>query len=523
MASTATTAMRAMCRQATVRVPSKRHHRVARHRSSTAWETSSAASSAASSAGHAAAAPTDFLGDGTDVNGARCSGTDGGDPQPGGPSERGTAFTLNERGVPFTRTNAFYRVESAQARDLAVLLASVMTTQDRTPGADSFSTSPPSEEKGNGDASDSSVFTVLDCMSGCGVRSARYLLQGNVASVHANDADPNVMDALRENLAAAADTRGASSVTTMDAHRLLARCYLEDIRYDIVDVDSFGSENLVAAALRCVKRGGHLYLTGTDALALSGKRPRHLSMNYGGAHVAPNTQGVNEVGLRVLVGDAVRIGASMGLKLTPVFSLFHPHGPVFRAMLRVDKLKGEWEAACVGYVGRCRACGDARVVQPTELGGAFCRTCGEEGTSTRRVQQCLEVSGPMWLGPLHERATVERLRVKALEKGWIGDGSAGVVSKVKGQMTLEALLDVFATEADTRLPPFHHRTDELARSGRGLTRGIPPARAWIEELQHRGYAACRTHVDARGLKTDAPMDQVIDAANAVTRARDVTA
>jgi len=44
---------------------------------------------------------------------------------------------------------------------------------------------------------------------------------------------------------------------------------------------------------------------------------------------------------RVVVGDAVRRGAAQGLAVTPLFALFHPHGPVFRAMLRV--------------VGRCRS------------------------------------------------------------------------------------------------------------------------------------------------------------------------
>ena len=64
--------------------------------------------------------------------------------------------------------------------------------------------------------------SVLDAMSGCGVRCVRYLLQGEVSSVHANDADPNVMDTLSENLtsAHARGATGVSSVTNVDAHRL---------------------------------------------------------------------------------------------------------------------------------------------------------------------------------------------------------------------------------------------------------------------------------------------------------------
>ena len=115
-----------------------------------------------------------------------------------------------------------------------------------------------------------------------------------------------------------------------------------------MDVDSFGSENLVSATMRCVKLGGYACLTSTDALALCGKSPGALSRQTTAERWAPNTQGVNELGLRVFVGDAVRIGAAMGLKVTPVFSLFHPHGPVFRAMLRVEALAGEWERGASG-------------------------------------------------------------------------------------------------------------------------------------------------------------------------------
>ena len=68
------------------------------------------------------------------------------------------------------------------------------------------------------------------------------------------------------------------------------------------------------------------------------------------------------------------------------------------------------------------------------------------------------------------------------------------------------------------MPPFYRRTDELARGGRGLENGIPPLDEWVAELQRRGFAACRSHVDARGLKSDAPMDDVLAAGNAVANA-----
>ena len=117
-------------------------------------------------------------------------------------------------------------------------------------------------------------------------------------------------------------------------------------------------DNFVDAALPMVKHGGYAYVTCTDALALCGKNPPALSSRFGGAHVAANVAGVNETALRVFVGDAVRRGAAQGLKLTPVFSLFHPHGPVFRAMPRrarrgrVDERRTSGTWASVGSAER---------------------------------------------------------------------------------------------------------------------------------------------------------------------------
>ena len=334
-----------------------------------------------------------------------------------------------------------------------------------------------------------------------------------------------------------ASSLGTVSVTSKDARVLFASLFASNAeRFDVVDVDSFGSEVFVDDALRVTKLGGYCYVTSTDALALCGKNPPRLMSRYGGAYVAPNAPAVNETGLRVFVGDAVRRGVAQGLKVTPVFSLFHPHGPVFRAMLRVEKLAGAWDGEDIGFLAQCGACGETRRAEADELGpsgSCFCRRCAKttDGEKTR-----MAVSGPLWTGPLHDAAAVQRLAREADEVDWCGERDASSLvreyddderriketpsaSSPKGQKaSARELLAAFAAEADPALPPFYRRTDELARAGRGLKYGIPPLDAWIAELQRQGFAACRSHVDARGLKSNAPLDDVVAAANAVAAA-----
>lgn len=45
----------------------------------------------------------------------------------------------------------------------------------------------------------------------------------------------------------------------------------------------------------------------------------------------------NEIGLRMTIGGAVREASAQGYHVTPLFSYYSYHGPVFRVMLRVNR------------------------------------------------------------------------------------------------------------------------------------------------------------------------------------------
>ncbi len=74
----------------------------------------------------------------------------------------------------------------------------------------------------------------------------------------------------------------------------------------------------------------------------------------------------------MLIGAAVKEGAARGVALTPVFSLFSFHGPVFRCMLRARRSAAEWPAHHLGFLGHCHVHGVPRAVHWRELGHATC-------------------------------------------------------------------------------------------------------------------------------------------------------
>ena len=254
-------------------------------------------------------------------------------------------------------------------------------------------------------------------MAGTGVRCARYLLQSGASHVHANDASRDAHDALlstvcdlRANAARAAfllrgiQTRVAA--TSRDA--TTAGMYAaDDERFDIVDVDSFGVDNFVTPPFRWSNTAG----TRTSRARALARRKNSRALSSRRRRARRRECRRRQRDEFAFVGDAVRRGAAQGLKLTPVFSLFHPHGPVFRAMLRVERGEGAWTSDDVGYVGQCWECGEARRLDGgKELGGCFCHQCADAGD----VNVAMDVSGPMWLGPLHERETIRRLRAREL-------------------------------------------------------------------------------------------------------------
>ena len=431
----------------------------------------------------------------------------------GGGRGDGARTTVYERGCAIDIDDAcFYRAESAQSRDLSVLCCAATANDE---GIDAY-----------------------DATCASGARAVRWMRAGFVRSVVCNDVNANVEAVLEKNLSRAAEAEAeaeaatpAYSTTFEDAQRELTRAWLDGQKFDIVDVDGFGSANFADAALRVVRYGGLFYACSTDGRALCGQNPSRLQVAFGNAVVAPSRPAVNEIALRTFIGDVVRRGAALKLDVVPVFSLFHAHGPVFRAMFRVvGPLRGAYGGFGgdnnIGFVGHCDACGNTSVVDEplirifhhNKLEMASTVTCARcKGRDADGRSAVLALSGPLWIGPLHNADVVHRMRDEAERLGWLDDPTE---CKEKGQMSLEDLLDAFVGEALPALNGVAHyfRTDELARKGRAAR--VPPRDVLTTALRAHGFAATRSHIDPRGLKTNASVQEVVKCANDALSALD---
>ncbi|NJL87600.1 MAG: tRNA (guanine-N1)-methyltransferase [Leptolyngbyaceae cyanobacterium SM1_1_3] len=359
----------------------------------------------------------------------------------------------------FNVAHAFYRPQSQVGRDLAILAAALYKKQH-------------------------GQLRVLDAMTGCGVRPLRYQLEAEADWIWANEANPEVQATLVKNLSLGMRPR-SYRITQQDANQIFFSCYQQRDFYDLVDIDSFGSPTpFLQTGLWATKVGGLLYLTNTDTRTTGGHNVDQSVQIYGAcarAHPA-----VHEQGLRLLIGATLQQATAKGMQVQPVFSLFN--GSVHRVMLRLV-LDQPWVAENYGFLGYCHGCGHYETVSWRRLGDARCPAC------QAHASRPLTLSGPLWLGPLHDVALLEQMVQLAQDWNW--------PRRVR-------LLQIMVAEAD--LPPYYFALGEIGRHGQT---DIPRRDRLIERLRDRGYRATLTHLDSQAIKTDAAMTTCIELAKGV--------
>lgn len=238
-------------------------------------------------------------------------------------------------------------------------------------------------------------------------------------------------------------------------------------------MDSFGSgSSYLRVALDAVKLGGLLYITSTDGLSSGGHRPQQSLAAYG-AYVRPLPYS-NEIGLRMLIGGAVREASVLGYHVVPLFSYYSYHGPVFRVLLQVKRGKSP-SSRYYSFISYCSRCGNTRAFSWNEL-----------------------VSGPLWTGPLHSALHLTEMMSLANQWGWFGDAEG---------KKLEKLLKQMIDESDPKLPVGYLNADELASRAK---LNLPPLSVIMNSLREGGYAVSRSHIAPNAIKTDCPMVECVE-------------
>lgn len=384
------------------------------------------------------------------------------------PTSPSTAW-IEEGQAKFKVAGAFYRPKSKMGRDLAILAAKVYHGQQGS-------------------------LRVLDAMTGSGVRPLRYQIEAGANWVWANEANPDLREVLSQNLAQGMRPR-TYRITHQDANQLFFTCHQQRDFYDLVDIDSFGSPvQLMQTGLMATKIGGLLYLTSTDARTTSGHNPDKCLQVYGA--YARNHPAVHEQGLRLLLGGVAQQAAMRGMHIQPIFSFFN--GQIHRVMVRL--MMQSWDPELYGFLAYCHGCGQFQTVDWRHLGRVHC-ICHDTLSAYAKPRPPV-LSGPLWLGPLHDESWLQKMSNVASDWGW--------ATQVK-------LIKMMKAEAS--MPPYYYPLSEIGRRGQ---MDIPPRDRLIKAIcatpnqtrKEKGqdcigtesyYRATLTHMDFQAIKTDAPL------------------
>jgi tRNA (guanine26-N2/guanine27-N2)-dimethyltransferase len=305
-------------------------------------------------------------------------------------------------------------------------------------------------------------------MSGCGVRSLRYYLESGADWLWINEGNCELRPILVENLTGVL-VSDYGQITHLEAHRLFFDCYNRRDYYDLVDVDCFGSAApYLSTMLWATKIGGLMYLTSTDGRSATGHLPENSLTTYNAyARCHPAAQ---EQALRLLIGSTQQQAATKGLGVKPIFSLFT--GKTYRIMFRLVA-KPLLSAKNYGFLGYCHHCGNYQTVSWRRLGKVICS----------HDDHPLTISGPMWLGELHQSQELQKMQALAQQWHWT---------------EVADLLAVMAAEAD--LPPYFYTLGEIGKRGK---LDIPKRSHLLKALLEMGYRATSTHINPQAIKTDA--------------------
>jgi len=316
---------------------------------------------------------------------------------------------------------------------------------------------------------------ICEPLTSQGIRGIRYALEvDDVEHVMASDINHHAYECALHNI----ELNGLQNRITLkygDANRLMSSNASPKKRFDIIDLDPFGTPvPYLDSAFRASRNRGLIAATATDMAPLCGVHAKACLRKYGGKPI--RTEYCHEVAVRLLAGHMAKTAAQHDIGVKFLFSHSTDHYIRVYAQIRYGAKKADDSLKFAGYIMHCFNCMHREVVYHP-FGCPTCHECGAK----------MDYTGPLWTGPIADQAFVERIIAE----------SQTTVLKTKNR--INKLLSQIKEEAAA--PITYYVIDKL--SGKDDL-PAPSNKVFIEALRKAGYQAVPTHFNPRGIKTDAP-------------------
>jgi tRNA (guanine26-N2/guanine27-N2)-dimethyltransferase len=446
-------------------------------------------------------------------------------------------------------SNVFYNPVQVQNRDLSILMITLyaerravrravkqkrkelqqgkIPQQDLKAQLEEYEKSlNPIETLAKEDASTSGL-TILEALAASGLRSVRYWNEiPGIKHVTINDLEEAAVERAKDNLRNNnLESFILESNVTRDhgicvnhgdaTHELyMARRPQQTINptptqakqqpmWDVIDLDPYGSASpFLDGAVQAVESGGLLCITCTDMAALGGSHPETAYGRYAALPIQ-SARYLQEMALRILLYTVAVSAARYGRTIRPVLSV----GMAFYVRIFVevnDDKRGVQDLSLnLGHVYQSSQCPTFITLPHGQMGG-------KKGNVYQSIRlhpaKCPEtggnfkVGGPIWLGPLHDKAVVKT----ALERLDQESGSSPRMELIATRKRLFGLLTSVSEEVDA---PLYYTVPDLAKT---LLCSCPPLQMAKAALVNAGYEVSGYHKQPEALKTNAPSHVVWD-------------
>jgi len=311
---------------------------------------------------------------------------------------------------------------------------------------------------------------VCDAFCASGIRGIRYAKENrNVGELTFIDIDKRAIGAVKKNTK-------ANKLKCVALQGNISRLVF-DIAPDFLEIDPFGSPAPYLydsfRAFNPLKRA-YLSVTATDVAVLCGGKTKACLKNY---HSIPlNNEFTHETGLRIMIKKIAETAAEFNMGIEPLVSISRQH--YLKTVVKVTRgaeLAND-SMQKLGYVNFCEECGFR---SSSQFPMPACPSCGKR----------MAYAGPLWLGEIHERRTLERM-AGLNEKRAYSDQDA--IRK-----TLERMLN------EIGMPPFYYDIHQLCKL---MNReSVPKMDDVLSRMRKKGHKASRTHFSETAIKTDATL------------------
>ena len=319
--------------------------------------------------------------------------------------------------------------------------------------------------------------SICEPLASSGVRGVRYAaeIQG-LTKVSMNDISTQAVQLAKHNVKLNR-LEDKASVSHEDASCLLACHAAPHKRFDVVDLDPFGTPvPYMDSAIKALRNNGLLALTATDLAPLCGVHSKACLRKYGGKPL--RTEYCHELAIRLLMGCTATMAAKHDIGIHVFFSHSSDHYIRVYAQIKFGAKIADGVLRKMGYILHCFKCLHRESANaPFSTRIENCPECGSR----------MDYAGPLWLGKILDKQFCESLILENKQHAF------------KKSARITKLLNLTRDEADADLT--YYVIDKISAN---ISLSVPPVEMMLKLLREEGFNCVQTHFNTRGIRTNAP-------------------